>query len=781
MKTQLRRYRRLPRLKREKTAAAWVGQISLIVLGGWMAVFLGVVAGFHLWSPHVVRQFEMVLANTSNNTVVFDQAGVLLATIEGVEDRYTVPISGINPYLQKAVVAVEDRRFFNHRGADPVRLVGAFWANLRSMAYSQGGSTITQQLVKLTLLSSERTLTRKIKEIFMAAALELGYSKLKLLEFYLNRVYLGNGLYGVENASQAYFRKSAADLDLSEAVFLAALIKKPEGFLNPPSGKTEPDSAVLPLHLLDGLNRRRKFVVSVLSQLGWVTREEAAQALARKLVAHKPVPEITRAPYFVQHVLKELRNTLGISQVAGRGYRIFTTLDAVQQKIAEDLITDFAQSRKEPPQGALVAMEVESGFVRAMVGGTNYAESQFNRASQAQRQPGSAFKPILYAAALENGFTPNTMFVDEPVRYVWDKQGMTRLRGDQLTPLERSDGLESMLGAGFGVGSGKGPADAQGPILDVYEPRNYNDLYGSRFWREPEGSPREPRMTMARALARSSNVIAVQVLDRLGILPVVRLARRLDISLRPKMGLCIALGCSETTLLDLTAAYASFANGGLRAKPVFIRKVTNLYGDVLFEHYAPPPEQVISPWTAFQINRMLIGVIERGTGRRARLDRVAGGKTGTNDGPRDAWFIGFTPSLVAGVWIGNDDNRPMKNEAGGRTPARIWARYMTKGLAGRETLPFPEPPGRYVTVRTCSVTGDVANPSCPNPINYQYRESAAPAKVCTVHPKYTVAFQAGGEVPPARELPEPPPSPSSIRLRAAFGGTTQFGGEQPAR
>jgi penicillin-binding protein 1A len=743
--------------RREKNLSARIWNITLIVLGAWLAVFLGVVAGFHLWSPHVVRQFEMVLANTSNNTLVFDRNGDLLATVEGLEDRHTVPISRISVNLQKAVVAVEDRRFFGHRGTDPVRLAGAFWANLRSMAYYQGGSTITQQLVKLTLLSSERTLTRKFKEIFMAAALELGYPKLKLLEFYLNRVYLGHGLYGVEKASRAYFHKSAAELELNEAAFLAALIKKPEGYLEPALGEAAADAAQLPVELMEPLNRRRSFVLKVLGELGWVRESRVAEARAQPLIVYKPLPKDSQAPYFVQQVLKELRSTLGISQIAGRGYRIDTTLDLAQQHAAELLMGRLSEWGTEVSQGALVAMEPETGFVRAMVGGVDYAESQFNRAVQAKRQPGSAFKPIVYAAALEKGFTPNTMFVDEPVRYVWGKGGVTRLRGEAL---ERENTLDAL--------GGFDPALPDGEILDVYEPRNYNELYGSRFWGEKADGLREPRMTMARALERSSNVIAVQVLDRLGILPVVRLARRLDITLRPEMGLCIALGCSETTLMDLTAAYASFANGGLRAKPVLIRKVTNLYGDVLYEHIAPPPEQVISPWTAFQVNRMLEGVIRRGTGRRARLARPVGGKTGTNDGPRDAWFIGFTPELVAGVWVGNDDNRVMPNETGGRTPARLWAQFMGKALPDEEPREFPAPEGEYVTVRTCTVTGDVANPWCPNPVAYHYLETAAPDRVCTIHPHQEIAFRPGEEGSHGEDVSSQSPSAYARRLRNAF-------------
>jgi penicillin-binding protein 1A len=303
---------------------------------------------------------------------------------------------------------------------------------------------------------------------------------------------------------------------------------------------------------------------------------------------------------------------------------------------------------------------------------------------------------------------------------------------------------------------------------DVYEPRNYNDQYGAVQWLGNGQKLREQRMTIARALERSSNVIAVQVLDKLGILPVVRLANRMGISVRREMGLCIALGCSETTLLDLTAAYSSFSNGGLRTRPVFIRKITNMNGDLLYEHIPDPPEEVLSPWTAFQMRNMLSRVITNGTGRRARLKRPAGGKTGTNDGPRDAWFIGFTSELVAGVWIGNDDNRDIPGETGGRTPARMWKKLMISVESSDPPRPFPVPDAPYVSVRTCPVSGQVANPSCPWPVNYYYREDAAPARVCEIHGVEKVALRSA-EAAQVEDPEYTTTNPYVSRLREAFG------------
>jgi len=681
----------------------WI--IPAWILGGLIALLLGLVVGFELYAPRVVRQFNEVIAQASNNTLLYDADDNLLAAVEGRQDRHSVPISRIHPYLQKAVVAIEDRRFFAHRGLDPIRLFGALWVDLKSMSYEQGFSTITQQLVKLTLLTPERTITRKVREVFMAIALEQDFPKLKLLEFYLNRVYLGNGVYGMEKASQAYFHKSAAELTLNEAAFLAALIKKPEGYLALPPGQTPEPGPLLPVDRLAPLMERHGLVLRTLAELGWITPEELQQALEEPLVAYQPEADLVNAPYFVQEVLKQLRDSLGVRSVSGKGYRVYTTLDANAQRVAEQLIGTLGERQTDARQGSLIAMDPYSGAVRALVGGVDFHESQFNRATQALRQPGSAIKPVLYAAALEHNFRPNSVFMDEPVRYTWDELG------NYLRLYESDYQIDTMLGLG-----------SLSPDM-VYTPRNYDQRYGLPALRKDAIEADDRRMTLTRALELSSNVIAVQLLDKLGMQPFMRLARRWNLPMRQENGLCVALGCSELALADLTSAYGSFANGGLRVRPLFIRKVTNSDGDVLYEHFPEPPVEVISPWVSFQMRHLLAGVLNRGTGWRARLNRPAGGKTGTNDGPRDAWFIGFTPNLVAGVWVGNDDNTIMPHEAGGRTPAELWQSFMQQVLPPYNGETFPEPPEEYVGVRICNVDGRLDYEGCPDSSVEYFREA----------------------------------------------------------
>ena len=673
-----------------------------------IALGLGLFVGFKIYAPTVVRQFKHVLSTTSNNTQVFDAADNLIATLEGVENRHTIPISRIHPYMQKTVVAIEDRRFFAHRGMDPIRLAGALWADLKAMGYEQGASTITQQLVKLTLLSSEKTITRKVKEIFMAMALEEAFPKMSILEFYLNRVYLGNGLYGVEKASQAYFHKHASELSLAESAFLASLVKKPEGYLAPAQPGEAPE---YDLSKTEDLGRRWGAVLASVRNLGWVTAEEYNEAINNPPVVFRPKRRQTNAPYFVQEVSKELREVLGVESVSGKGLRVYTTLDPTAQRAAETLVNRFSKRRNDDRQLSLVALDPHAGFVRAMVGGVDFEVSQFNRATQAQRQPGSAIKPLLYTAALENGFQPNTIFQDEPVRYTWDDEGNYR------RVFERDYQTDLLLGRENGTELGENT---------FYTPRNYDDRYGLKRTSADSAVLDDRRMTLTKAIEVSSNVIAVQLLDKLGMHPFQRLATRLDMPQRVENGLCIALGCSEVALITLTAAYGAFANGGYRVSPVYIRMVTDAEGTVLYEHFPTPPSEVISPWSAFQMRQMLQGVVRRGTGWRARLDRPSGGKTGTNDGPKDAWFIGFTPSLVAGVWTGYDDNKVMPYEAGGRTPAAVWRDFMKAALPPYSGERFPEPGVEYVGIRVCNQDGRVVYPGCLDSSQQYFRKDDMP-------------------------------------------------------
>ena len=722
---------------------AWLG-------GGLVCTLLGLAAGFKIWAPQVVAEYQTAVAHTPSNTLIYAAGGELIATIAGAQDRNWIPLNRIHPFVQKAAVAIEDRRFFAHRGMDPVRLAGAVWADLRAMSLDQGGSTITQQLVKLSLLSSERTLTRKVKELFMAIALEQEVPKLQILESYLNKVYFGYGMYGVETAAHGYFGKSADALTLSEAAFLAALIKKPEGYLQIAGPDPHPDSVELPLNLMEPLMKRQRAVVEATYRLGWVGEDDLAETRKHPLRVLRPRTELGTAPYFVQQVLKELKDILAVSHISGGGYRVVTTLDLNQQRIAESLGARMAQENRDASQFALVSLEPGTGYVRALVGGVDFSRSQFNRATQALRQPGSAFKPILYATALEHGFSPVNVFHDEPVRFVWSG-GHTDFRRT-LTVGSNAAGDNTAGSAPAGNPTAGNPLEpsAEGePSVpageQVYEPHNFADKYGVPAVRGAAGeNPPDRRMTLGRALELSSNVIAVQLLDQLGMAPVVSIGSRFNLTIKPDMGLCVALGCSEVTLLNLTAAYGAFANGGLRVQPVFIRAVSNASGDPLYAHPQPLPEQVIGEWTAFQMRQLLIGVIERGTGQRARLGRPAGGKTGTNDGPRDAWFVGFTAELVAGVWIGNDDNRVMPSEAGGRTTARMWADFMRTALAGVPSKSFPEPSIEYVSQRICNLTGHIARPGCPDAETYTFPQNEVPPDIFTADDGAFGSF-AGGQ------------------------------------
>jgi penicillin-binding protein 1A len=557
----------------------------------------------------------------------------------------------------------------------------------------------------------------------------------------------------VEKASEAYFNKSAADLTLNEAALLAALVKKPEGYLL--GADADAASPYLPLAKLQPLMRRQRQVIETLRKIGWISEEEFQASATQPLRARRPRADAGAAPYYVQQVMKELKELLAGSRISGRGYRVYTALDPRQQAKAEELAARIAKEHREAGQAALVAIEPQTGFVRALVGGVNYRLSQFNRATQALRQPGSAFKPILYATALEQGFTPRSVFLDEPVRFAWAGAGKTFERRQVQGML-----ASAVAGEPFddpGALAGGGPPEAEG---QYYEPHNFGDRYGLPSLIPETAQMAEDRhMTLGRALELSSNVIAVQLLDQVGLRRVAAQAQRWNIPLRPEAGLCAALGCSETTLLSLTAAYAAFANGGLTVRPVFIKRVTNNNGDVLFENSPDFPNPVISPWTAFEMRKLLQGVIERGTGARARIGREAGGKTGTNDGPRDTWFIGFTPSLVAGVWIGNDDNRPMPSEQGGRTTARMWAEFMRAAPVPGGGEQFPEPPDKYAGLRICNLDGQVSQPNCPDTGTYYFRESELSPEVFAGALAETAP--APREEPLAPENSAPSPAPRS--------------------
>jgi penicillin-binding protein 1A len=617
----------------------------------------------------VIHDFEQVRNTLSNSTTFFDLERQPFYIIRGEENRKYRKLESISPNLQKAVVAIEDTRFFKHFGFDPVRIVGGVVRLLSLSSSTYGASTITQQLVKLTLLTSERSIKRKIKELFMAISLEMEYSKHQILEFYLNKVYLGHRNYGVENAALNYFHKPASDLLLAESAFIAGLIKKPEGYS--------------PYQDIKKSRKRQVIVLKRLYELGWISSKEYNTAINKKLVIRKnrkSIPQL--ASYFTSHILLQLTQRYGHSRVYEGGLRIYTTLNRQLQEKMETVINDRLNEPRTFEQIAGVSIDPGTGYVSALVGGADFYQSEFNRATQARRQPGSAFKPILYATALESGIQPNDVFIDEPTQYP----------------------------AQLGIEEG----------LDIYEPTNFSEEYLGPI-------------TVAHALQVSNNVVSVQILDKIGISALVKTGYKFGLNVSRRQGLCLALGCDELSLLELVDAYSVFANDGKLNKPVFVLKVTDNNGQVLEEYTSTPAERIISSEHAFQMNWMLENVIEEGTGRAAKLDRPVGGKTGTSDGFRDAWFVGYTSELVTGFWIGNDDNSSMENEVGGRTPARLWKTYMSSIPATTDGVPLFSGE-HFDEFEICDQSGKLATPWCPHKSWYPIKDDIVINELCDIHP-----------------------------------------------
>ncbi|MCP4295063.1 MAG: PBP1A family penicillin-binding protein [Proteobacteria bacterium] len=619
----------------------------------------------------VISEFEQIRDSLSDNTIFYDIKKQPFHIIRGSEDRKYRKLDFISGNLQKAVVAIEDTRYFKHFGFDPVRMVGAAIRLLKLNSSIHGASTITQQLVKLTLLTPERTIKRKIKELFMSIALEMEYSKSQILEFYLNKVYLGHRNYGVENAALNYFHKSASRLSLAESAFIAGLIKKPEGYS--------------PYADIEKTRKRQVIVLKRLYTLNWISAEEYNSAINEKLVIKRTrESDLQLASYFTSHILLQLTERYGHRRVYGGGLRIFTTLNRQLQEKMEQSIDERLEQPRSFDQIAGISIDPKSGFVSALVGGTGFLLSEFNRATQARRQPGSAFKPVLYAAALDSGIKPNDVFVDEPTQYTFH--------------LDREEGFEE---------------------LEIYEPANFSgDFLGP--------------ITVSEALKVSNNVVSVQILDKIGIPTLVKMSQKLGIKIPGEHGLCLALGCGDLSLLKLVNAYSIFANKGLINRPVFILKITDSEGNVLDEYYPVYSEQAISQDLAFQMDWMLKNVIERGTGKAAKIKTPAGGKTGTSDGFRDAWFIGYTKELVTGFWIGNDDNSPMDREVGGSTPARLWKSFM-QSIPSTDSEFEASAHDHFDEFEICDQSGKIATPWCPQKSWYPIKKGVDINEFCDIH------------------------------------------------
>lgn len=647
------------------------------------------------------------------------------------ERRTTVPLNKIPLDIRSAIIATEDNNFYNHWGIDPMAILRASWANFKAGRVVQGGSTLTQQLAKTIYLTREKTIIRKMKELLLTLQIENRYSKEEILQLYLNQVYFGGGAYGVEAAAKFYFDKHAQELNLPECALLAGMIRSPNRYSplkNPELAKT-----------------RRAHVLKRMRIMGFINEVEEAEAHGALLPENVMKRRSREAPYFLEEIRKQLEPTYGEETLEQGGLTIRTTLDLKMQQAAETILEDhlarydlmyatatLAEYKKDlaenttnqieisttPPniQGALVVIDVHTGAIRAMVGGRNFGESQFNRAIQAQRQPGSSFKPFVWAAALEANFTASTIVDDYPLVYVDMESDPTLLAETTVyaqTDLAIYDNLQMT------------------PEQLAALPKKEQKELMKRFWRPQnyDGKFMGP-MTIRTGLQKSRNLISIRIIDSVGPRPVAQIARKAGIKSYLNPVLSLALGTSVINLLELTNAYGTFASGGLYAEPYYYERVLDRRGTVL-EEIAPKVETRLSPQTAYLTTNLLQGVVERGTGWYARrLRRPIGGKTGTTQDQRDLLFVGFTADLVCGVWMGYDDFRPLKKGLSASSVAvPLWTDFMREALKNYPVREF-SPPSKIEFAKVDANTGYLALPTCPKVILEAFREGTVPQEFC---------------------------------------------------
>ncbi|KAA3511102.1 transglycosylase domain-containing protein [Agrobacterium rosae] len=580
-----------------------------IVLGIWGGI--GVAGLVLYYGARMPSASTWTIPERPPNLKIVAVDGTVLAN-RGTTGGEALALEDMSPYLPQAVVAIEDRRFYSHFGIDPLGLARAIFTNITSGRTVQGGSTLTQQLAKNLFLSPDRTLERKIQEVLLAFWLEQKYTKDQILAMYLNRVYFGSNAYGVEAASRRYFNKSARDVNLGEAALLAGLLKAPSRL----SPARDPQAA----------EERAQVVLQSMRDVGFISEDEIKTAMSQPPTKAKRFWSGAEH-YAADMVLEEVRMLVGDVK---QDLVVDTTIDLDLEKEAEKSLSDVLKSEGKKlgaSQAALASID-GTGAIRAIVGGADYTESQFNRASKAKRQPGSAFKPFVYIAALENGLTPNSVRNDAPVK------------------------------------------------IGKWTPENYDQKYRGE-------------VTLATAIANSLNTIAAQLVMEVGPERVTQVAHRMGIESDLQANASIALGTSEVSLLELTAAYAPMMNGGFKATPHIVKRITDPDGKVLYENKYDNPPRVLSEAIAATMNSMLVGVINEGTGKAARLKGwQAAGKSGTTQSFRDALFVGYTSTLTTGVWFGNDDGTSMKKVTGGGLPAKAWKEFMTAAHAGLTPSPL---------------------------------------------------------------------------------------------
>ncbi|MEM9633032.1 MAG: transglycosylase domain-containing protein [Pseudomonadota bacterium] len=582
------------------------------VLGIWGAIAVVCIVGYY--AAFLPPTSEWQVPARPPNVKIVASNGQLVAN-RGDTGGEAVRLEQLPPYLPNAVIAIEDRRFRSHFGIDPIGLARAFYTNLTTGRLAQGGSTLTQQLAKNLFLEPDRTIKRKIQELVLAFWLEAKYSKDEILEMYLNRVYLGSGAYGVDAAARRYFGKSARLMTVAEAATIAGLLKAPSRY----SPARNPDLA----------EDRAQLVLAAMHEEGYINSDEAKNAIAAPA---KVVRRYTTASenYVADYVMDVLPHYVGSIE---SDIIVDTTIDPDIQRAAETALRSALTENRQKlgvSQGAVVTLDT-AGAVKALVGGADYSKSQFNRAVYAKRQPGSAFKPFVYLAALENGLTPQSVRQDQPI------------------------------------------------TIGGWSPKNYTkEHYGP--------------VTLTRALSLSLNTVAARLAHEVGAGTVASTAKRLGINSELKKNLSLSLGTSEVTPLEIAAAYVPFSNGGYGVLPHVIRRIKTVDGKTLYSRSGDGRGRVVNRQQVGNMNLMMSETLLTGTGRKARLDsgRPAGGKTGTSQDFRDAWFIGYTGNLTTAVWFGNDDNSPTRKATGGTLPALVWKDVMD---AAHNDLPVADLPG----------------------------------------------------------------------------------------
>jgi penicillin-binding protein 1A len=782
-----------PKNREKKGLAFYV--IYTFILSALLFLISGALLFFY-YSHHLPDFTPLKERRLNGYSVVYSEEDEVVGKFL-MDNRIPVPYEQIPKQLVKAFIAAEDAEFFQHKGVDYKGILRAMLKNLLARRIVQGGSTITQQVTKTFFLTPKRSLLRKLREVAYAFGLERDLTKEEILLLYLNNIYLGNGAYGVEAASESYFNKRAEQLNLAEVAMMAGLAKAP--------------SRYSPVNNFRRAKDRQSYVLTRMTELGMISQEQREKAFRSPLkIQSRESAYFSKAPYFTEFIRQQVERKYGKEKLYQQGLRIYTTLDlslqtAAQRSVETGLkeldkregfrgplrrlppkeVKEFLNKRKEssrplppnelfegvilskddskkrytiwvedrkgilpfsemswaltikptptykpqkvktpgdllkpgdvvyvrikespkkdqPPlfileqeplvQGALLCLDPKTGYVRAMVGGRDFSESQFNRAVFSRRQPGSAFKPVIYAAALEKGYTPSTILMDSPVEY--------------------SD-----------------------PDGTYWAPKNYDqDFMGP--------------ITFRNALAHSRNVVTVKILEDIGVGYALKFIKRLGIESPIKRDLSIALGTSAVSMPELTSAFAVFANGGERVKPIFLKKIVTMGGEVLEENSpyiemeekeeeeqtfeTPPPvlkERVVSPQIAFIMTHLLQGVVQHGTGQRAKiLGRPVAGKTGTSSDYSDAWFIGYTPSLLAGVWVGFDDKTTLgKNETGARAALPIWISFMDKALRNTP-VETPNPPQGITLIKVNLETGLPSNGDSPDTIVEAFIDSSVPWK-----------------------------------------------------